>query len=92
MGANNEPGLHRDLKCVLPLTEDRLALEKALKHKEEWLSNFIDIVGIWVVRDLIEDLSLQLRICKEKLAISEFECDIRAGLKSMDEGDIVDYE
>ena len=99
MGIENEPGLLIDLKCVLPATHNRLALEKALKHKEEWLSFFMDDVGVWAVRDLIEDLSLQLRIYKEKLAISEEECaklsfisDIIDSIEEMDNGDIVDYE
>jgi len=67
----NEPGLYADLKDLILPESERAALLKSLTHGEEWLKYFIDDVGIWVVRDLIEDLSLQRRVCEEKLESSE---------------------
>ena len=67
----NEPGLYADLKDLVLPESDRIALLESLKHGEEWLKHFIDDVGIWVVRDLIEELSLKRRICEEKLEASE---------------------
>ncbi len=68
----NEPGLYRDLKDLILFGPDRDALLASLKHGEEWLKYFIEDVGIWVVRDLIEDLSFQRRLCEEKLATTDY--------------------
>jgi len=68
---NNEPGLYRDLKDVLPCEIDREALLKSLVNGEEWINAFIESCGVYVVRDLIEDLSLQRRVCQEKLSLAE---------------------
>ena len=95
---DNEPGLFIDLKCVLPLEYDRIALRRALKHKGRWLGYFMDDVKEEGVRDLIEDLALRLRVCKEKLAIEEkahaetrFEKDILQGLIDKNNDDVEDY-
>jgi len=92
MNTNNEPGLLRDLKCVLLLTSDRLALGRALKYGEDWLNHFIIDVGIYTVQDMIEDLNLQLRVCKTKLALSEAECSELRLKEDIWEGDIADYD
>ena len=96
---DNKPGLFIDLKCVLPLAEDRLALKRALEHKEWWLGYFMDEIGEVGVKDVIEDLALKLRVCKEKLAIEEnahaetrFEKDILRGLIEKNNGDVEDYK
>ena len=96
---DNEPGLFIDLKSVLPLSEDRLALKRALKYKEEWLDHFMCDRGLYVIRDLIEDLCLKLCVCKEKLAIEEkahavtmFENNVMHGLIEKNNGDVEDYK
>ena len=96
---DNEPGLFIDLKSVLPLTEDRSALKRALKYKEMWLGHFMGEVGVIGVSDIIEDLALNLRVCKEKLEIEEkahaetrFEKDILHGLIEKNNGDVEDYK
>ena len=68
---NNEPRLYIDLKDVLIDPVDREALLKSFVNGEEWIKSFIEKRGIYVIRDLIEDLSLQLRICEEKLESAE---------------------
>lgn len=68
---NNEPGLYRDLKDILIDPVDREALLKSLVNGEEWIEEFIEERGIYVIRDLIEDLSLQRRVCEEKLENAE---------------------
>ena len=67
----NEPGLYRDLEDLLLDESDREALLKSLAFREEWIDEFIESRGIYVVRDLIEDLSLRRRVCKEKLDAAE---------------------
>jgi len=96
---DNEPGLFIDLKCVLPLEYDRIALRRALKHKERWLGYFMDEVGEVGVRDIIEDLALKLRVCEEKLAREEkahavtmFENNVMHGLIEKNNGDVEDYK
>ena len=96
---DNEPGLFIDLKCVLPLEYERLALLRALKYKEMWLGHFLLDIGEGGVSDIIEDLCLKLRVCKEKLAIEEkahavtmFEKDILQGLIEKNNGDVEDYK
>lgn len=68
---NNEPGLYRDLKDILIDPVDREALLKSLVNGEEWIEEFIEERGVYVVRDLIEDLALQWRVCQEKLWSAE---------------------
>ena len=46
---NNEPGLYRDLKDVLPCEIDREALLKSLVNGEEWINAFIESCGVYVV-------------------------------------------
>jgi len=67
----NEPGLYRDLKDLLLDESDREALLKSLAFGEEWIEAFIESCGVYVVRDLIEDLSLRGRVCEEKLEAAE---------------------
>jgi len=50
---------------------DREALLKSLAFGEEWIEVFIESCGVYVVRDLIEDLSLRRRVCGEKLDAAE---------------------
>ena len=67
----NEPGLYRDLKDLLLDESDREALLKSLVFGEEWIEAFIESCGVYVIRDLIEDLSLRRRVCEEKLDAAE---------------------
>jgi len=68
---NNEPGLYRDLKDILVDPVDKEALLRSLVNGEKWIEEFIEERGVYVVRDLIEDLSLQRRVCQEKLWSAE---------------------
>ena len=64
------PGrLAETLSKHLPITSEREAMMRSLTHHENWLAEFLDEVGPWIVGDLIESLCLSLDVCEQKLEI-----------------------
>ena len=64
------PGkLAETLSKHLPITSHREAMECSMTHHEDWLAEFLDEVGPWIVGDLIESLCLSLDVCEQKLEI-----------------------
>jgi len=68
------PGkLAKMLSKHLPITSHREAMERSLAHHEDWLAEFLDEVGPWIVGDLIESLCSSLDVCEQKLEIERGE-------------------
>lgn len=66
----NEPLLKTRLKGIL-LYEEITALDRALESGEAWIQEFVDEVGLYAIRDIIENLALTFDITEQKLSIEQ---------------------